>query len=130
MPNVASQRAWTINSASQGNRKLRGLSGYTADDDAETTTVNEVGSADPQGFRRKPGGWTVEFDLNELTGALEVDWDKLRDSQELFSLTSQLVGGRRHQYLDCTVSKYTTDGDDEGKHSAKVSIVCLRRKVL
>lgn len=130
MPNVASQRQWFINSASQGNRRLRGVSSYSTDDESETEMVNEVGSDDPQGFRRKPGGFAIEFELNELEGVPEVDWDKLKESREVFSLTAQLAAGRRHQYLDCTVSAYSGEGDDEGSHTATVSIVALRRKVL
>lgn len=133
MANVASRVQWFINSASQGNKRLKGCTEVGADDESETEAVNEVGSPDgtPQGFRDKPGPHTIELSLNELEEANpEVDWDKLKATREVFTMTRQVVSGRRRQFLDCRVSSFSTSDNADGEITGSVSIISLRRKVL
>ena len=132
MPNdVASVVTWQLNSSSQGNKKLRRVQTWDVASDASKEAKNEVGSSVPVAFMRKPGAKTITFEILETKGSKpECDWDYLEEADEVFSLTKQVVGGRRTQYPECQVSKVTYNGDSDGKASYTVEIIALRRKAM
>lgn len=127
---IATQARWTLNSASQGNVRLRRVSDYKISDGASTEAVNAVGEDDPVGFRDKPGAKTITFTVHAEQGDPEVDYYALKIAKEQFSLTKALVLGKRVQYPVCRVSKAEPTGDDEGKHTFDVEIIALREKPL
>lgn len=121
---------WFINSASQGNRQVRGLQDWGVEDDSSVESVNEVGSDDPAGFKRKPGGITITFTEQMMEGEPLVDWDSLQRTRETFSMTRQAENGRRVQYLDGRVSTFAEKGDADGDNTGEATVIFLRRKVL
>ena len=131
MGNPVSQKRWFLSSVSQRNLPLRRVKSYSITDDSDVELVNAVGENAPIGFREKVGGCTIEFDYYFEQGKPEVDWAKLKDDKEIFSLVSQDEGaGKRVQYLKCRVANDGGDGDDEGSHLGKVKIVATERKRL
>lgn len=125
-----SNAPWFINSASQGNRQLRGLQDASIEDGSSVETANEIGSDFPVGFIRKPGPQTVSFTFRVMEGEPDCDWVELKERGEVFSLTRQYRNGQRIQLLDCTVSTVGESGDAEGENTREVSIMSLRRKAL
>lgn len=127
---LGTQARISISSVTQGNKRLRRCKSSKVSDGASTEAQTAMGEDDPVGFIRKPGAKTITLSILEEQGKPEVDWDALVDSQEVFSLTREIVGGRRTQYPFCVASKAEPDDDDEGKHMVEVEIVALRRKAL
>lgn len=122
---------WQINSRSQGNKRLRRLEKYDVDDEGETTATNEIGSESPTGVTRKPGGFPIEFDFRQTQGTKpDCDWEELERTGEFFSLTRQIVGGRRTQFLKVSVSQYTEQGDKDGEYTYNVKLIALEKKKL
>jgi hypothetical protein len=130
MSDIASQHVWSINSVTQGAKQLRRMKTYDVSDESTVETRNAVGSDEPIGFVDKPGGKTITFETYQEKPKPEVDWRKLKDAREIFSLTRQVVGGERVQYPVCRVSKIGPSGDDEGEHMISVEIVALGEKRL
>jgi hypothetical protein len=132
----AQQVIWGINSASQGNRRIRRMQDYEVSSDGSVETVGEVGSPVMVGFLIKPGGNAVTFTIKETKGAKrEIDWEFLdrrraNGSKEIFELTKQIVGGREVQHPECMVSKIDFSGDKDGKHEYTVEVVTLGEKPL
>ncbi len=126
---VASQIVWTINSDSQGNKRIRRMKDWDVSNDASTEAQNEVGSTEPTAFVDKPGAKTITFNIRETKGTRpEIDWDALESSKEVFSLTRQVTGGRRTQWPECKVSKVSSSGDDESTNMYSVEIIALSQK--
>ncbi len=130
MADNASKVVWTLNSVSQGKVRLRGMKSYSVKSERKKETVNEVGSDDPTGFKRKPGGRTISFVFYQKKGKPIPDWDFLDESDEIVSLTKQVDGSIREQYPECVVSSVDKDGDDDGENTFSVDVVGLRRKKL
>jgi hypothetical protein len=130
MSDISSQSIWSINSVTQGAKQLTRLRSYDVTDDAGVETRNAVGQDRPIGFVDKPGGASITFEYYSERPKPEIDWRKLRDSKELFSLTQQIVGGERLQYPVCRVSKLNPSGDEEGEHMLSIEIVTLGDKRL
>lgn len=134
MPNdIATVATWQINCSSRagGNKRIRRMKDWNYADGASKETVGEVGSTEHVGFMRKPGGKTITFNIRERKGAKpEIDWEYLADSDEVFSLTKQIRGGRRTQYPECQVSKVDDQGEEEGEIMYSVEIVVLTRKAM
>lgn len=126
----ATQARISIRSTSQGAKRLKRVSDSKVADGSSTETVNAVGEDEPIGFTRKPGGKTIALTVYEEQGKPEVDWRALRDSQEEFAITREIVGGARQQFPVCRVSKVDPSSDAEGKHMLDVEIVGLREKPL
>lgn len=125
-PDTATKAIWTINSASQGNKRIRRMKDYDFGDGASRETHGEVGEDDHVGTIKKPGGKTVTFNMRETKGAKpEIDWQALNESDEWFSLTKQIGGGRRTQYARCQVSKIDDSGSEEGVIEYSVEIVIV-----
>lgn len=126
---VASQAVWSINSASQGNKRIRRMKDWDVGNDASVEAQNEVGSREPTAFVEKPGPRTITFNIRETKGSRpEIDWDALESSREVFSLTRQFVGGRRTQWPECMVSKVSSSGDDESSNMYSVEILALSQR--
>jgi len=130
-PDIASVATWSINSTSQGNKKLLRVQSWDIGDDGSVEAVLECGSSIPVGFEIKPGAFTVSFEVKETKGIKrEVNWEKLRESREVFSLTKQVKGGLRVQHPQCMVSKIDYNGEAEGKLMYTVEIVSLEQRAL
>lgn len=127
---LATQARVSIASASQGNKRLRRVKSSKVGRSSSTEAQTAMGEDDPVGFTRKPGANTITLSVLEEQGKPEVDWEALEDSQEVFAITREIVGGRRTQFPFCVVSKTEPDDDDEGKHMLDVEIVALQRKRL
>lgn len=127
---IGTQARWSINSASQGNVRLRRVKTYKIADGRSKEAVNAVGEDDPVGTTKKPGPRTITFDVYEEQGTTECDWRALAESGEFFSLTKQLINGQRWQYSNCQVSKVDNDGDAEGSHMLNVDILALTAAML
>lgn len=127
---LGTQATWTIDSISQGNVRLRRVKSSKTNDGSSTTAENAVGEDDPVGFKDKPGPKTITLEVYEEQGTAECNWQLLKDTKEVFSLTKQIVGGRRVQYPVCRVSKIDPDNDNEGSHMLAVEIVALKEKTL
>lgn len=123
--------AWFINSASQGNKRIKRMKDFSVSDGASTESVGEVGSSEHVAFMDKPGGLSVTFQIRETKGVKpEIDWHLLKSTREVFSLTKAPDGARRTQLPECRVSKIDDQGDDGGENSYSVEIAVLRRQRL
>jgi hypothetical protein len=130
MANLLGDRArFYINSSTARNLKLRKCKSASESDgdDGEHVHNTESGKA---GVIRKPGTNTLELQVYEEQGTPEVDWLALKASGEFFEFTREIVGGRRTQYLDCTVVNVAADDDDAGSHMIKVKLLWGDRKPL
>jgi len=130
MSEIASQSVWSINSVTQGAKQLRRLRNYDVSDESSVETRNAVGIDGPIGFVDKPGGRAISFEYYSERPKPEVDWRRLKELREIFSLTQQIVGGERIQYPQCRVSTVAPSGDEEGEHMLAVEIVTLGDKRL
>lgn len=125
---IVNQARWFINASSRagGNVRLRRLTSAEVADESAVETVPEMGEERPVGFSDTPGGMTISFEFRETKGVKpDVDWDYLKSSKEIFSLTRQHVGGRRKQFPSCRVSKVDDSGNAEGEHTYSVEVVTL-----
>jgi hypothetical protein len=128
---LASQARWTINSTIAGNKQIKRMQSYDVADDSSTEAQGEVGSTSMVGFTAKPGGLMISFEIMETRGTRrEIDWERLKVLDNVFSLTKQVKGGQRTQYPECKVSKIDYTGDVDGKHSYTVEIVALSQKAM
>jgi hypothetical protein len=125
-PDTATKATWTINSASQGNKRIRRMKDWDYADGKSRESHGEVGDDEHVGTIKKPGGKTLTFNFRETkTAKPEIDWEALSDSDEFFSLTKQVGGGRRTQYPKCQVSKIDDSGDEEGVIEYSVEIIVI-----
>jgi hypothetical protein len=130
---IASQATWQINCSARagGNKRIRRMKDWAIADDASKEAVPEVGSVNPVGFKRTPGAKKITFNMRQRKGAKpEIDWWYLSASDEVISLTKQIVGGRRVQYPECEVSQVTENGDDQGEIMFTVEVIALREEVM
>lgn len=122
---------WYINSASQGNKRIKRMKDYSVSDGAATETVGEVGSSEHVAFMDKPGGLTITFNIRETKGVKpEIDWHYLKETKELVALTKAPEGGQRAHYPECRVSKIDDQGDDGGENAYTVELAVLKRQKL
>ncbi len=122
--NIIDSVKWYLNGA-----RIRRIDKYTVEETGSKEPVYAVGFEDegPMAFRKKPGHWTIELDYHPETGDDFIDWTSLGQ----FTLVQQQVNGRRYQYLFCEVSASgAAEGDAEGSHTGKISIVARQRKTL
>lgn len=130
MGNPASQSRWTISSVSQGNKKLRRVKSSKVSTDKGREAVTAQGEDRPIGTIKKVGALTITFSVFEEQGTPEVDYRRLDALDEFFTLTREIVGGKRYQYVDCQVSKVEPSGDNAGEHMLDVEIIALEEKPL
>lgn len=127
---LGTQSRWTLDSASQGNVRLRRVKSSKTSDGASVEAKNAVGEDFPVGFIDKPGAKTITFEVFAQRGKAEADFRALRDNKEEFGLYKKIVGGPGYHYPICRVSKIDDDDDDEGGHMFSVEIVALREEKL
>lgn len=130
MAELATRARWYLNSSSARNVQLKKLKNYSISDDSDLEHAYNTSDDAPVGIIDKPGGGSVEFDYYQEAGAAEVDWRKLKLAKEFFSMTEQIVGGRRTQYIRCRVATVTNDGDEQGSHMQKIKVLWAERKDL
>lgn len=129
----ATQRTWQINASSRagGNKRLRKVESSEIASERSKTATNEMGSTVPTGVTVSPGPVTISLTIRHAKSVKpEVDWWYLEYSDEWFTLTSQIVGGRREQFGPCQVSSISESSDSEGEHTYTVEILALERKPL
>jgi hypothetical protein len=126
---IASRARWFINSLTAQNKFLSKLKTASETDDGDLehafNSANEVA-----GEIETPGAGALEISYYEEAGAPEVNWRRLKDSREYFSLTRQIVGGTRTQYTNCRVANVASEDDDEGGHMLTVKVIWRARKDL
>jgi hypothetical protein len=127
---LATQVRLTISSASQGNKRLRAVKSSKVTDGAKTQAVTALGEDDPIGFTDSPGPKTIALSVYQEQGTPEVDYDTLKTTKEVFTLTRAIVNGKRFQFTGCRVSSVEPDDDNEGSHMLSVEIVALRMRPL
>ncbi len=122
----ASQSRWTISSPSQGNKRLRRVQSSQVSSDAKREAVTAQGEDRPIGTVFSPGADTISFTVYAEQGTPEVDYLKLFTSGEYFTLTREIVGGKRFQYVDCQVAGRPNPSDDnQGSHTFTVEILAM-----
>jgi hypothetical protein len=131
MGNVASQSRWVISSTTQGNKRLKRVESSKVSSDASREGVTAQGEDQIIGTIFKPGAITISFTVFEEEGTPEVDWRSLFASGEYFTLTREIVRGKRYQYVNVQVSKAPDpDGDNAGKHMFTVECISSKEKPL
>lgn len=128
---IATGATWQINCSARagGNKRIRRVESAEVSDERNVTAVSEVGPGEMVGFQVEPGSIGVTFNIRETIGAkAEIDWYYLRDSGEEFSLTRQVVRGRRRQLPVCMVANISESDSDKGEIKYTVQIVALDRK--
>lgn len=131
MANQVGDRArFYINSSTAQNKLLRRVESVKETDNRDAEHVFNPGENKPAGVIRKPGGGELELTVYEEQGTPEVDWEALQDSGEYFSMTRDVVRGRRTQFLECTVANVAFSSDEQGKHMLTVKIIWSERKRL
>jgi hypothetical protein len=128
MGNPASKSRWIINSATQGNKRLRRVESSKVSTDSGRETVTAQGEDTPIGHIKKVGGISISFTVYEEEGIPEADYRRLNDLDEWFTLDRQIVNGYAYQYGGCQVSKVEPSGDNGGKNMFDVEIVALTEK--
>lgn len=129
MSNVASVAKIFIN-CSLGNKQLLKVKSAKYGDDSKTELVNAVGVVDgAAGFKKTAGGVPIDLEVYGETGTEEIDWPKLKSTDEEFAITRQIVGGRRLLYRPCRVSDVSDSDDDGGSVMRTVKIQCLKQPV-
>lgn len=127
---LGTQARYVIFSPSQGTVRLRRMFDAKVKDGATTEAVNAIGEDDPVGFRDKPGAKTITLSIYEEQGKPEVDYRKMKAAKEYFSMTREIVNGKKLQYPVCRISTIEPSDDNEGKHTFDVEIVALSEKEL
>jgi hypothetical protein len=115
---------------SGGNFKLTKVKTWDIEDDKKVDVVTSATLSDGAGFREKPGGGKITFEVFRESPTPEVNYRRLRSSREKFTITIQDEdGGLREQYQKCRVSTVKRKGDDEGSNMDTVEIVFLKGPV-
>ncbi len=130
MGNPASQSRWVLNSASQGNKRLRRVESSKVSTDGSREAVTAQGENKPIGIIKKIGGITISLTVYEEQGTPEVNYRRMNDLDEWFSMDREIVGGKAFQYTGCQVSKVEPSGDNAGKHMFDVEIIALEERPL
>lgn len=128
---LATQARVTIDSASQGNVRLRACKDSKVADGSSVEPKNGLGEDDPIGVIRKPGAKTISLNIYQEQGAKpEVDYHVLKDRMEAFVLTREVVGGATTEYSPAYVSKIDEEDDEDGGHMMSVEVIALKRRRL
>jgi hypothetical protein len=96
----------------------------------EAETAIDDDDDEAVGFIDKPGAWNIDLDILQEQGKPEIDYVALMLSKELITVTREVVGGLRYQFLRARVASADEDGADDGKNTMSVKIIALKRKRL
>lgn len=127
---AASLATLTINSASQGNKTLDMIQDYDVSDESKAEAIKAVGYKYPRAFKRTIGARTIGLTGTVVQGKPLVNWAKLLDLGEVFSLNLRYENGTAVQFAECMVSSYSYSGDAEGKNDYKLELIALQGKAL
>jgi hypothetical protein len=119
-----------INGQTPGNKVLRKVKSVKETDSRDAEHVYNTFDKKPTGVARKPGGGELELEVYEEKGTPEVDWEKLQALGEFFSITREVIGGRRTQFVDCTVANVAASSDDSHQPMMAVKVLWSERKKL
>lgn len=128
---IATGATWQINCSARagGTKRIRRMTKADVADESSVEAVPEVGPGEMVGFMDKPGATKITFAMRERKGAKpEIDWHYLKDSKEEVSLTRQIIGGQRRQFLPTRVSSISDSDDDQGEITYTVELVALGSK--
>ncbi len=131
MGDIASRARVFINSLTAQNKFLSKCKSSSESDDSDIEHAFNT-NGEVAGEIEKPGGGSLELEVYEETnGVPEVDYIKLKDSKEYFSITRHFVPtGRRMQYQNCRVANVASESDSEGNQMMTVKIIWRTRKAL
>lgn len=134
MGEVASQRKVycdlpaTTGRSPGGSRLLTKVKEFDIKDDRSVEVTKSVGFKQGTGFRRKPGGGEITMTVYCETGKdPEVDWQKAKDDEKIFTWTMQTENNGPRENFTCTVSKVDSKGDSEGMHEDTITLVYTDR---
>jgi len=123
MSDIASRQRWTINSTSARNVQLKKVTGYSDSPHASAEHVYNTWDDEPVGVvTSQVQGGEIELEQHQETGNPDVNWRKLGTAREYFSLTRDIPGGERVQYVRCIVENVSIKGDNSGQHTASLKI--------
>ena len=121
MGDIASQSRWEIDSATQGNKRLKRVESSQVSSDASREAQTAQGEDRTVGSTFKPGAIKGSFTVFVEKGTPEVDYRALFWSGEYFSLTRNIVDGASYQYTNVQVSSLpNVSGDNQGSHKYTV----------
>ena len=111
-----------------GNRLLTKVKSVDTKDDRDVEVVMASGVSGGAGFRRKQGGGELSLTVYRETGPNpEVDWEKLRDDEKIFTfIVADEQAGKRRSYR-CTVAKIDAKDDEAGVHEDTVTLKYTQR---
>lgn len=128
---VASQVIWTLNSPSQGNKRIRRASSISTSDDSSVEAVGEVGSRTMVAFIEHPGGIMISIEGRETkTAKREINFERMKELGETFAMTRQVKGGVRIQFPECMIGTISYSDEEDGSTTYTVEIAVLERKAL
>jgi hypothetical protein len=119
-----------INGQTPGNKVLRKVKSVKETDARDGEHTYNTFEKRPNGVTRKPGGGELELEVFEEKGTPEVDWEKLQGLGEFFTITREVIGGRRTQFLECTVVNVAASADDSHQPMMTVKVLWSERKAL
>lgn len=129
MPQALGEQAIvTIDSITQGHKALEFCKDSKIADGSSREAKNAMGSRNPIGTVRKPGAQTITLSIYAQQGDPEVDWFYLRDTDEMFGIFREVVGGTEAHYPEVQVSKIDEDDDEDGNHMLNVELIALGRE--
>lgn len=116
---------------SGGNFQLQRVKTFKDDVDKTLEVRKAAGVDGGAGFKSSKGGGSITMSVYRESPRPEVDYRKLEESKEKFTITVQDEdNGPREQYQRCRVEKVTRSLDDDGENMDEVSIKFLRGPVL
>jgi hypothetical protein len=135
VPNPIQDSAEIVINCSQGNKVLTRVKSIEPKDERKLEFQNFVGNnGRPGGVKETPGG--IVLTITETPSIPEeVDWKKLRDDREWFSISTQGKGGgklgKREQYVPCRVSEVSSPKvNDQGEVEREIIVFALDLKDL
>lgn len=109
-------------------KQLLTVTKFDAKEDGSVDVVTTIGVNGGAGWRKKQGGLKISLTCVRTVGTLpEFDWDFAKDSDKIFTITTEDEGnGRIRNYL-CRVSKSDSSLDDQGMMTDEVELAALNR---
>jgi hypothetical protein len=109
-------------------KQLLTVSKFDAKEDGSVDVVTTIGVNGGAGWRKKQGGFKISMTCIRTVGqAPEVDWDYAKETDKVFTIsTEDELDGRIRNYL-CRVSKTDSSEDDQGAFEDQIELAALSR---
>lgn len=110
------------------NKQLLTIKKFSAKEDGSVDVVTTIGVNNGAGWRKKQGGFKITMTaIRTVDKDPEIDWDFAKETDKVFTITTEDEGsGRIRNYL-CRVSKTDSDEDDQGAFEDEIEIAALSR---